>query len=452
MKRIDQAALLLASIGSAVSWVWPHFVEPYGLPEWLVSRFYLLICAPAVVCGCRYWRRYGGFAKSRLLLACMLLGFVALAWTDETELGRGLLLAAGFAVTLPIAALLRKRAYAHSFMRAFGFATIATIIYGFLYPGVSGSFAILSDFSETSVSNRNDVAFQAGIAILFFLSAVPQKSRAGKIVSAALVGLPAFALILTESRTAFVALAAAGVAWLWMRGRRNARELILGTGAFVALLVAVLLVAPLAQERPFYDGITSRLVYDDEGTVATLGDRTPIWEFAAHEFIQGTTWIYGVGTGGVDKDLGQMSLFNGRARGRDGIWRLHSHNTIIWCALAFGGVGLLLFGWLEVQLVARAWRLDLSEQSCTRSSILLFISTTSIAAVVLQQPCWVAVGACLWALVSDENGRHAEASNLRQAAARYAHRPISVRAGGAIVTAGHSANARGDPALGTYAR
>jgi hypothetical protein len=151
-----------------------------------------------------------------------------------------------------------------------------------------------------------------------------------------------------------------------------------------------------------YRGVVNRLVWDEEENLGSLGERTRIWGFAEHEFLDGTTWLTGVGTGGVDKALGKFYEFSGRIPGRDRIWRLYPHNSLVQNGLAFGLFGLVLTAWVAFQAVRNAYRLDSAFGDWHRTAFAVFLGFVGTGLVVQREVYWIALGSAFWALISTD--------------------------------------------------
>jgi O-antigen ligase len=170
----------------------------------------------------------------------------------------------------------------------------------------------------------------------------------------------------------------------------------------------VLFACLLAFDAAISDGsvsrsVVNRLVLDDEENLGSLGSRTSIWRFAGQEFFEGTTWLTGVGTGGVDKALGKFYEFTGRVAGRDRIWRLYPHNSLVQNALAYGIFGLLLAFCLAAQVGRKAYLLDSRFGGWQRTAFAVFLGLVGTGGVVEREVYWIALGSALWAMISSDN-------------------------------------------------
>jgi O-antigen ligase len=394
MKYFDRAALLLAACGTALVWLVPYLLSDADVPSWLVTRWYLLVCVPALVGGAFAFPQYAGFAKDRVVLLAVTLAIAGLIWTDPTEVGRGALLAVAILVPLPLAALIRKRDLLNEFMWAFSITTTASLIFAFARAGVG--FARLADDTGTSTANPNSVGIQAALAALFLVMATAGqkglKSKFGLVIVALLV----IFCVLTASRTAFLAIAGTAAVSLLLGRRITIRLLFKAIGLLTCFAVASAIFA-----GPFYQGLFGRLIEDADETRDTFGGRVQIWELAGEQF-SGNRWLYGVGTGGVDKVLGEDSNFAGEAQGPDGIWRLSPHNTLVWWALAFGINGLIIYGWLGWKMTRAAYVLDRRLGQWHRVALIVFVGLAGFGGVITQEGYWCVLGSALLAGLSPQ--------------------------------------------------
>jgi hypothetical protein len=211
-----------------------------------------------------------------------------------------------------------------------------------------------------------------------------------------------YSLLLTASRTAFIALAGTLIWAFGIRFRRSPTALVCCALALISV-VSMLWVADSIDPNAtggFYSQLESRLFQDQEGTVGTLGSRTLIWEFAGDLLTNDYRWVLGFGTGGVDKALGSFFELGQFATGIDGIRRLHSHSTFIEWMLMLGLVGALLPLWLAIRVCATAWRMDLQQDGVERTSLVVFAVLFSFGGVINTVAFWIAYGTLLWAMLS----------------------------------------------------
>ncbi len=399
MNRLERFSLFLVAAGIAVVWLMPDLLSATSLPEWVGSRFYLYISAPAAFFGCYCFHRYGGFARSLPVLLCAFLMCAGILWTDATEQGRGMLLAAGFLLTLPVSALIRKHNYLPQFLGVFAVVTAIGMLYGLTQPAGPGRWGTIVDSTGTQITNANVVGTQAAAGIVAALIGFPRRKWSRVVFVAALVVL-SLACFLTQTRTGLLALTGAGGVIVFMRLRR--RPALLATAACAAFVLFVcLFTADFAiSNGAVYRGVVNRLVWDEEDNLGSLGDRTKIWQFAARDFLDANHWLTGVGTGGVDKELGKFYEFSGRLPGRDRLWRLYPHNSLVQNGLAFGLGGLALTLLVALRIARNAYLLDSLSCGWQRCAFVMFLGLVGTGLVVQREVYWIALGSALWAMVS----------------------------------------------------
>lgn len=389
IRKLERSSLLLAAIGTAMVWILPFLLEGSNAPEWLLSRWYLLVGAPALLFGVFAFQRYGGFAHAPAVVCYSALITVGCLWTDQSEEGRALLIAVAFVMVLPIAALIRKQDFLESFLVSYALASTATMLFAL---AMTGSLT-LKDSVGTTTTNTNGIGIQAALSALFLLMFFPQGKGWRRILCACCVVFLVICAIDTASRTAFVAMGGSMLIALFFLSRKSAVQIsILLT---IAGLGAVGVSEVLDLDTRFYQGIQSRLLEDEEGTRGTLGDRVQIWDVAVVAFLSDTNWLHGTGTGGVDKALGSLYESKGRAKGRDGIWRLHAHNTLVWSGVAMGIPGILVLIWMGLSMLIAAYRLDQQFKSWEHLTLASFAGITSFGGVLTQDGCWCVLGGAL---------------------------------------------------------
>ncbi len=389
IRKLERISLLTAATGTAMIWILPFLLEGSSAPEWVLSRWYLLVAAPALLFGIFAFKRYAGFAQAPPVIAYAILVSIGCLWTDPSEEGRGLLIAAAFVMVLPISALIRKQDYLESFLVSFALASAASMLFAL---AITGSLT-LKDAVGTTTTNPNGVGIQAALSVLFLVMFFPEGKGWKRISCACFVAFLLLCAINTASRTAFISMGGSVLVALFLLSRKSAIQIMILLT--IAGLGTVGVSEVLDLETPLYQGIQSRLLEDEEGTRGTLGDRVQIWDVATVAFLSDTNWLYGTGTGGVDKALGGLYESKGRAKGRDGIWRLHSHNTLVWSAVALGIPGILGLMWVWLSMIRAAYNLDRQFQSWEHCTLTAFAGITSLGGVITQDGSWCVVGVAL---------------------------------------------------------
>jgi hypothetical protein len=415
---IEKVALVLLFAGTAFNWISSYFFAAtyIELPEWVVTRFYLYISVPALVFSLRSYPRFGGFAKSPALLTCVFALLTGLLWTTETELGRGALKFAAFAVTVPMASLVVKHDYKKQCIQAFVWGTTASLVLVMTEGGMGSSamrFGTLIDVGGRA-TNPNSVGAQAALAgclaALWLLQtpgntpAAGKKSRFSIAASACMVLFLVYSSLMTASRTAFIVLVGTLIWAAAVRFRRSPMALVFCALALISVASILWVANSIDPDSTgsFYSQLESRLFQDQEGTVGTLGSRTLIWTFAGDLLTNDYRWVLGFGTGGVDKALGSFFELGQFAIGSDGIRRLHSHSTFIEWMLMLGLVGAVIPLWLAIRVCAIAWRMDCRENEVDRTSLVVFAVLFSFGGVINTEVFWIAFGTLLWAALSPQ--------------------------------------------------
>jgi hypothetical protein len=397
IKYLERATLLLAAAGTGVYWIVAYIFADADVPTWLVTRWDLLVCAPALIGGLFAFRRHGGFARTPAVIALVALAVAGIAWTDPTEQGRAALLASVILITLPLGALISKHNYIDPFLRSFSIATAGSLIYAFISTG-STQIGRLADATGTYLTNPNRVGLQAALAALFLSMTFPRRKGLGTLVFVLVEGILVVSCVVTASREAFLALVGALLIPKLFLGRGTLAAILLRGGAIVVCAISLNVLAD--QQDASSPSVVRRLVEDPDQTRDTLGSRVEIWRFAAGEFVKNDTWMYGTGTGGVDKALGHMESSGSTVQGGDGIWRLSPHNTLVWWAMAFGIGGLAGCVWVGYCIAREAYTIDKNSGDWRRSALVVYMALAGMTTVINQENSWCVIGAALFAMLS----------------------------------------------------
>lgn len=394
MNFFEKLSLQMVAVGTAMLWILPYLIGGSGAPDWLISRWPILVGASAILFGSFALSRHGGFAKSAPVLTYSFLVAAGCAWTPESEMGRGLLIAAAFLMVLPITALALKHEYLERFLTQFSLTGAASMAYALLSTGS----LTLRDSMGSNTTNTNGVGIQASFSALILIMYLRERRGLGRAIYLICILFLVVCSTSTASRTAFLALLGAILLSILLRSRRSALQIL--STAIVGTALAIGISDALETENPFYRGIVGRLFLDEEGTRGSLGDRTQIWTIALSAAVEDSTWLYGTGTGGVDAALGGLYESNGRSKGRDGIWRLSPHNTVVWGLLAHGIPGLIAMVWLWVRIARDAVRMDLQLRSWEHTTFIGFLTFSSFGGVITQDGCWAVMGVAMLAGLS----------------------------------------------------
>jgi len=403
---LARVALFILFFGEGMAITVQYFVAYFSwdLPDWLVSRYNLLVTLPALLVGIPCYVEHKGLAKSAPVVCCVLWMAASLSWTDPTEWGRGMLALAGIATTLPTAALI-VRTDLHeecSLWLCASFMTSVMLAVLLGMESVGGRFGDVVE-GDAIVMNSNGVGCSAALLLLLIYRMYETRRRGAKSQPGRLsnrvytIYLPALALGaavlvgMSVSRTAAIALAAPLLIILvWNIGRGNA--IAVRISLFLGLLGSLLFIA---------DFIAPWLERFGNDEIGTFNGRTDIWE-SGWELASRLqfNWVHGLGLGGLDKFLGDATGY-GVVHPIDGILRCHSHNQYLEWMLELGLVGTVLGMWLVREMVRAAWRLDWGDRTIHRRALLLYFALLGLAAgVVTKSETWPAVGPLLWAILT----------------------------------------------------
>ena len=403
----EKASLILIAVGSATNWATGFLLRIAGMDEyvplWIWERSVLFAALPAIVLGAAACRHYANFVRSICLLACVTIFALGIMWADPTERGRGIITFAFLAIPLPVAALIVKNRYFESCMLAFVVASTCTFAVGLLQPGAAanGRFGVMLDEYGTSQANPNAVGLQAALVALLvyelYFAASSGRSRMNRAshrdvrLGFLLFGFSLAVVALSGSRTAMISV----VAGLMGPFVRDVRVRIV----LLALPLCLLFYLMATESLGLFDVLMSRF---QDRTLQSAGDRTDIWSFSYQVLTRDfETAVLGVGSGALDKELGAYT-FEGVGRGRDDVFRLHSHNLYIEWVVTLGALGAIPGALLLLSAVGSAFRLDRLHGSVFRRSLLSYCLVLGLAAVVYRAEFWPVVGGILWASLSDD--------------------------------------------------
>jgi hypothetical protein len=421
LARLERVSLLLLFFGTAFCSMLYYVIGSSleWLPDWVYTRYPLCVAIPACLFGCFAYCKHRGFARSLPMAAVVLLLAASTLWTEESELGRGLLKVALFAVTLPVAALVVKHNYVPACQKAFVLGTGILFLAAVTDPAAhmfESRFGYLKDASSQVVSNPNIVGLQAALAaIITTIWALYPERRAPRggggrlrlLVGPLSAAFFCYLVLRSGSRTAFLTLSGVMI-WIFLKRFRSSPVAIVTVLLLCLILAASLLAFDIALDSGnshAFEAVNARLFQDAEENVSTLGNRTLIWSCAWDRIRQEERWVAGFGSGGVDKQLGRCFDRGTFRLGGDGIKRLHSHNTFVEWALMCGALGLAVAGWLAIRAAITARRLDAADGGCGRTSLLLYILLLSFGSVINTIAFWLAVGPLVWAMLTPDSLR-----------------------------------------------
>lgn len=409
---LEKGSLLLLFAGAGVQWClgyWACLLPPDVVPDWFLKRSSLLIGLPALLCGLRYYWSHATFVRSMPLILCALIFLAGIGWASPTERGRGLLLFAALATTLPIAALIVKSNNLDVCMRAFVWATAASLAWALMQPGAFGGsrFGYMMVEMVGNRSNPNGVGLQALLAIIMVCECYFGAGEIGHRLNRSYrklplvgIGLILFFLLIiafSASRSALVTLLAVGMAQgFTLYGRVGRGLLALFYFGFLYIILAVMFALPLGP-------LAVPLERFQNETFATAGSRISIWEAAFETVKQDPrTLARGVGSGAVDKELATLHSKDAVEGAGDGVWRVHSHNGYLEWVVSLGLLGSIPGFWLLVHMIQTGYSLDKERKSVFRRSLLTFVLVFSMSGVIYMCEFWLALGSALWAVLSKD--------------------------------------------------
>ncbi len=403
--RLENVLLMSTFFLSATSWIMFGILQMAPLylssTNWVVSRFDLYIWIPAMIIGMLYLRR--AFARrltiGAYILACCL-SCAGLLWADSSEIGRGMIHTAAWLSVIPVMAALSSGAPVRFCSRAWIAGTIASGVAGLIYTQLEGHrFGIFLNQTQTAVSNPNGVGCQFALAALLLREDIwIRGSGVASYVARFFVGILVCGVLLTASRTALAALVVVGLALYLRRFRSPGIAVVSGV---TCMLIAAALwqgdaVLKEATGLSLTDGVRDRIANDESATLGSFGHRTEIWNYGWDVLWDDNRWFAGVGTGAVEKTLGGYAEYGGREVGRDGIWRLYSHNTYLNWMLEFGLVGIPIGLLLLVALLRHVMR-TLRCGTIVPAIILLFFLTVGFSGVIYTESFWIPMTAIMFA-------------------------------------------------------
>lgn len=385
--EMRKLSLILVFISGGLASLNPLFYGA-GLPESIRYPDRLLYI-PAVLFGLASWRRVPSIARSWPVVACVAFSLIGVFIVEETERGRGLLIFAGIAAAVPIAALIVELKATRLCVQVFIAASVLNMLLLFF---ASGSLVDIGRFgslvvNDIRVSNPNGFAAQMGFAAILTMSLMQRdrsNSHTGNSIRLStrdaqlmlILALLVLGILLSASRGAIATLFAVSIIFISSARTKVLHRMLLCGGLS---LVTLLIVSTDNQ-------IVSRF-QDREGVVA-LGDRLPIWQEAIRVAQSNSRYFwYGVGTGGAEKALALNNSFENSTRvGEDGVARKATHNSYVEWFLTHGLVGVLLAIWLLVVIVRVSLRFDRVDQSADRKMFLAYCAIISMVTALYRVP------------------------------------------------------------------
>ncbi len=455
---MSKFALQLAFVVAALWFLYGKFAESLGQPP--IPFVDLAMYIPAVLLGAWYWCKGRSFASSWPVVTCVILVWVGVAYADNTESDRGLLIAALLTIVLPVAALIvEKRAWlmcAKTYVIANAAAMVIALWYetqGELVNTWNALYRfgfLWANDGVTQLSNPNQVggqfAFASVISFIIYLKGFSREKRAGGIASQKgtspsrpvrtgggmlgadlYLGIAVFLAVgcmLTASRGAAASwLVGMGILTIWgTRAQSLARQ-----KGLAFLMVAGTLMAAFAVMASGYspwENLGKRL---EARSVTSLGNRAELWRDAFIAWTSDPDYIFrGVGTGMADELVGAFTI--GAEEDDYGVLRKNCHNVFVELILSFGLVGIACGTALFASMFHKALILDAGERNVARLAILLTAVVFAMTAVSYRQSCWLANGSLMLAMVSGKPTRRRVGGTSTSKTSTDVERPRLIRA------------------------
>lgn len=362
-----------------------------------------VLCLPALFLGLMSWCRVRTFAHKWQTIACVVFSLVGVLFTDYTERGRGMLVFAGIATSLPIAALIVELRATRWCAQVFIAGALVNILFMVvLLGGVVGldnrfGFLVLND---VRLSDPNELATQMGLSAVLIISLMQhlRRSQNGTIGKRSgngiwllpMLGILCVGILLTASRSGILSLALVMILFAFSKTTKVAYRVLICLSLCLVSFWAVGTNNDIARR------------FQESHNTYNLGDRMPIWQ-EAFRIIDSDSRYYwfGVGTGGAEKALAESRSFDTSSRlGEDGLFRKATHNSYVEWFLTHGLVGLIIAGCLTVATLRTAWQLDKYDRSADRRILLAYCAVISMVTALYRTPFATPLCALVLAVLS----------------------------------------------------
>jgi len=413
---MGKLALKLAFFAAGMNFIALKLGEALGARTPLL--YVVAMCLPAVVLGTASWCTVPSFARSRLVVVCVLIASAGMLYATEAENHRGFVGLSYIVMALPIAALIVEHRYWWTCAKVYVLGNASALalalyfeywVHGITMLGKLHRLGFLaSEDGAYRLSNPNIVggqlAFAAVLAFMLYLKNDSQPARRfnGKAAERSRFGLGwtvflSLGCILTASRGAFVAwLGGMGLLLLW--GTRTQKsEKVNDLVALSGVLLLIMAFASVAVGFTPWGSLQDR--FDSGSEVITGSGRTVIWQNAFDTWRSNTRYVLiGTGTGVAPEALGRhLGLTQG-----DGYTpaALDAHNTFVEWGLSFGLLGMAAGLCMLVTVCRKAGKMDHRAGSVNRQAMLLCFCLASMNYVTFYQQFFVAAGALILASLS----------------------------------------------------
>ncbi len=225
----------------------------------------------------------------------------------------------------------------------------------------------------------NDFALTLALSIpISYCLAIREKGTKAWIYRAQL-GLTAVSILLSASRTGFLAACvAASIVPLTFAGTRRNQKLLIVIGAVTAALCLAAVVPASSWHRLATIG--------SEVQSGSLNDRGSIWRAGLHVFQQ--HWLAGIGSGayprGVEPALGWPSD-----------WLIVAHNTFLSVLVETGIVGFVIFAGFLAVLVRTVYRMPALIRIVWTVTLLVWLAGVNTLTWETRKPTWLIFGLIL---------------------------------------------------------
>jgi hypothetical protein len=417
---IARVAIILAFAGAAGGIVFPKACDYLHVAPFRFLHMSLAI--PAVVLGTRSWLTQVSAARTWPVLACVAVSWLGLLYASGTESLRGLWIAAGLTIPLPVAALIVEQRAWWLAARTFVFCSAAMLaaalwfefrIYGPALGSLSRFGYLISEDRTTDFANPNRMGGQLTVAavlgLILYLRGLRAAQRPSPTGFNPGIGLGwsmflVFGFILTASRTALLAWTLAGGLLLLGGTQGLSIARLRNLAGTLAVLLALALGAVTATGVVPWERLKDRVVGESSRGMSTLGSRMPIWSNAFRAWTSSPSCLLmGTGTGVAEYMLAEYD----EHKELDDYGRTirSTHSIFIEWILSFGLIGAVPGLCLLAGMAVKARQFDLRDGVVDRQALLLTVIIYAASAVLYRQTYWLAPASLVLAMLSEPVGR-----------------------------------------------
>lgn len=395
--------IMIAALASGVRplWLILQVHKRLGVEDFMYLGLYI----PAVILGMIDWPRQRNLLQQLPVTLCALLVLAGLWWVDPAERNRGLLVAGGTLIALPIGVLVRDDRLRLVFMRTFVVSVLIStsllVVLTLPLPGRARGLTFMEarDGRGNVITNRNQIGAQTGLAtiVAVMLAATPpvatrRRRRRNGMSWAAFAGGLAVETLISASRGAILSLVG-GIGWL---SSRHARYRMMAILMLIFAGIVLMMAELVAPTLGLFGTSASRF---ERGDLSSLGGRASIWS-AGWDVMTASDVVFlrGVGSGGVDRALGARIVALTPGAGAM-LFRRSSHNTFVEWGMSYGVIGTLMGIWLLWTVARRAIRLDRHDRTWQTTTLLVWSLLNSMTLVINRTAFWPFLGALMFAMV-----------------------------------------------------